>query len=157
MVIIWYLTITNSGPSPNCLRKLPALLHEENSIIYGASKTYQPKIKTVYHRRLGGRTLLIQSQTIDREIRPSKRHLSIAETKLPLATKLRQGNIFTGVCQSFCSRGGLCSGGVSVRGGLCLGGSLLGRTPPYSNERAVRILLECILVTKSASGTWTFI
>ena len=86
---------------------------------------------------------------------------------LPPATKLWQGNIFTAVCQSFCSRGvvsvqgglclgGLCpgylclggvSGGVSVRGG----GSLLGRHPPYSNERAVRILLECILVNISFS------
>ena len=27
---------------------------------------------------------------------------------LPFATKLRQGNIFTGVCQSFCSQGGVC-------------------------------------------------
>ena len=63
--------------------------------------------------------------------------------------------------------GGLCSGGSLFRGGLCpegvslqgrgslsrgslsgqslSGGSLLGR-PRYSNERAVRILLECILV-----------
>ena len=36
--------------------------------------------------------------------------------------------------------------GVSVQGGLCPGGSLSGRPPPYGKERAVRILLECILV-----------
>ena len=36
---------------------------------------------------------------------------------LPSATKLRQGNIFTGVCQSFCSRGGLpqCTLGYTPR------------------------------------------
>ena len=34
-------------------------------------------------------------------------HLSsvLFQSVLPPATKLRQGNIFTGVCQSFCSRG----------------------------------------------------
>ena len=47
-------------------------------------------------------------------------------------------------------QGGLCPGGslsreVSVQGGLCPGGSLSKRTP-YGNVRAVRILLECILV-----------
>ena len=107
---------------------------------------------------------------------------------LPPATKLRQGNIFTSVCQEFCPQGsgGLCpsmhhrshdwgvSGGVSVQRGLCPGGlcpggslskgvsvwgvsvqggdlcpvgSLLGR-PPYGNELAVRILLECISCSK---------
>ena len=45
---------------------------------------------------------------------------------------------------------GLCpAGGVSVQqGGLCLGGSLSGR-PPYGKERAVRILLECVLVVEN--------
>ena len=55
--------------------------------------------------------------------------------------------------------GGLCPGGlsggsvqgVSVWGSLCPGGVLsrgvsVTETPRYSNERAVRILLECILV-----------
>ena len=42
---------------------------------------------------------------------------------------------------------GLCPGGVSVQGGLCPGGLCHGDPPPYGNERAVRILLECILVT----------
>ena len=38
--------------------------------------------------------------------------------------------------------------GVSVNGGLCQGGSLSGRPPMllYGYVRAVRILLECILV-----------
>ena len=60
-----------------------------------------------------------------------------------------------------CPGGVLCLGGVSVQGGLCLGeslsrGSLFGEvsvqgvsvreTPTYSYMRAVRILLECILV-----------
>ena len=44
------------------------------------------------------------------------------------------------------SRGGLCLGEVSVQGGLCPGRYLSGRPPPYSEERAVRILLECFLV-----------
>ena len=40
-----------------------------------------------------------------------------------------------------CQRGGsLSRDGVSVRGGLCQG------LPLYGKERAVRILLECILV-----------
>ena len=32
----------------------------------------------------------------------------ISKIYLPSATKLRQGNIFTSVCQEFCSRGGVC-------------------------------------------------
>ena len=55
------------------------------------------------------------------------------------------------------SQGGLCPGGVSVPGsGLCprvvsvwgvsLWGGLCEGDPPNGNERAVRILLECILV-----------
>ena len=51
-------------------------------------------------------------------------------------------------------QGGVSVQGVSVQGGLCLGGlsrgSLSGRPPsrrpPYSNEQALRILLEYILV-----------
>ena len=50
---------------------------------------------------------------------------------------LGQGNVFTGVCQSFCSQGE----GVSV-----WGVDPPGQRPPYGKERAVRILLECILV-----------
>ena len=38
---------------------------------------------------------------------------------------LGQGNIFTSVCQEFCSRGGcLLLGGCLVRGGLVLGGAV---------------------------------
>ena len=58
--------------------------------------------------------------------------------------------------------GGLCQRvsvrGVSVQDGLCLGGSLSGRhldrdSPPYGNERAVHILLECILVLNTDTKT----
>ena len=47
--------------------------------------------------------------------------------------------------------GGLCQGlypGGFVQEGVCPGGSLLGRPPHHSNEWAVRILLECILVRR---------
>ena len=83
---------------------------------------------------------------------------------LPPATKLRQGNVFTPVCQSFCSRGE----GVSVREpppprqkspwtetpGQTPPGQESPRsetppraeiTPPYGNQRAVSILLELLL------------
>ena len=40
---------------------------------------------------------------------------------------------------------GSLSRGVSVWGGLCPGGGLCHGDPPYGNERAVRILLKCIL------------
>ena len=80
---------------------------------------------------------------------------------LPPATKLGQGYIFTGVCDSVnggggvCSQGclllgeGVCSRGVSAPGG---GGCLLPGGVPGGDPlgrpllRAVRILLECILV-----------
>ena len=65
-------------------------------------------------------------------------------------TKLREGNVFTPVCDSV-------HRGSSIQGGLCLGWSLskggggsLSRgvsvRPMYGKERAVCILLECILV-----------
>ena len=85
-----------------------------------------------------------------------------------------EGYVFTGICDSvhrgsLCpnmhhrpykldklsslSGGGLClgvsggslSGGSLTRGSLTRGVSVRG-DPPYGNERAVRILLECILV-----------
>ena len=55
--------------------------------------------------------------------------------------------MFTRVCDSV--QGGsrsLSRGGVSVLGGLCPGCLCHGDPPPYGNERAVRILLECVLV-----------
>ena len=59
---------------------------------------------------------------------------------------------------SFCSQGGSLSSGDSIHRHLCPRGSLSRGTlfrgslcqedpPPYGNERAVRILLECILVS----------
>ena len=63
--------------------------------------------------------------------------------------KLREGNIFTPVCDSVHMGGGSLSTG-SVKGSLSRGSltraSLSGRGCPYGKERAVRILLECILV-----------
>ena len=63
---------------------------------------------------------------------------------------LGQGKVFYSHL-SFCSQGGLCLGGpcpgeslsrgVSVQRGLCQG------EPPCGKQRAVRILLECILVS----------
>ena len=70
---------------------------------------------------------------------------------------LGQGNIFTSVCHSFCPRGSLppgesaSGGGSDSSGGLHKGGGI-GQTPlsrvlqDTVNKRAVRILLECILV-----------
>ena len=41
---------------------------------------------------------------------------------LPPATKLRQGNVFTPICQSFCSQGGMHGWGCAWQGGSCGGG-----------------------------------
>ena len=77
-----------------------------------------------------------------------------------------QGNIFTPVCHSFCSQGGClpqCMLGYPPPGpGTPHGPAPLEQTPPRDqtpptgnrlqhtvNERPVRILLECILVTIS--------
>ena len=65
-----------------------------------------------------------------------------------------QGGLCLGVSiqEGLCPEGGLClEGGLYPerglsRGGLCLGGSL--SSPRYGNERAVRILKECILVLR---------
>ena len=91
---------------------------------------------------------------------------------LPPATKLRQGNVFTPVCgRGSLSRRWASVQGVSVQAGHCPGeeglcpgwGSLSGSSlsmgvsvqrvsvqgdppPKYGYVRAVRILLECILV-----------
>ena len=65
------------------------------------------------------------------------------------------GSLFWGLCSGESLSWGLCLG-VSVHGGSLFGGLCLRRisvqgvsvreNPPYGNERAVRILLECILV-----------
>ena len=77
---------------------------------------------------------------------------------------LGKGNIFTGVCLStrgvYVHRGVSVQGGVSVRGSfsperVSVWGSLSGR-PPYSYVRAVRILLECILVPVNSCVTVNF-
>ena len=74
---------------------------------------------------------------------------------------LKVGSLSEGVglCRGVGSLGGFCPGGLCpgdlCPGGLCPGGLYLGvsvqwgslsKTPPYGKERAVRILLECILV-----------
>ena len=63
-----------------------------------------------------------------------------------------QGGSLSGcLCLGGSVQGGLCLG-VSVWGSLCPGGLCAGgspspaQRPSYGNERAVRILLECILV-----------
>ena len=56
---------------------------------------------------------------------------------LPPANKICEGYVFTPVCQSFCSQGGTWAGTPPPE--QCM----LGDT---GNKRAVRILLECILV-----------
>ena len=72
---------------------------------------------------------------------------------LPPATKLGQGYIFTGVCHSVnrgecLLRGGAGPEGVSGPGGLPAPRGGLVETPPsgWPLLRAVRILLECLLV-----------
>ena len=86
--------------------------------------------------------------------RESYRTVLILPTLLPPANEVfGQGNVFTRVCHSvhrgrwFASKGGLHQLGFASRGGLHLEG--VGRPIPQSdtvNERAVPILLECILV-----------
>ena len=93
---------------------------------------------------------------------------------LPPANEVCEGYVFTPVCQSFCS-GGVGSGsrefciggglhpgqGSASRGGLHPGGlhpGGLDRPHPHRilrdtvNERAVCILLECILVTSATTS-----
>ena len=62
-------------------------------------------------------------------------------------TKLREGNVFTGVCQSFCSQGGGVGSYVGAEGGYSAPGHMgPGILRGTVNKRAVRILLEYILV-----------
>ena len=121
-------------------------------------------------------TWLIQILQYGMNFYPINQMLNLFKNKfLPPATKLRHVSVILfkegGLCPSIhhrshgqeglclrgsLSRGGLCSGGslsrgVSVQGGLCLmslcpWGDPRQRPPLYSNARALRILLECILV-----------
>ena len=76
----------------------------------------------------------------------------ISKILLPPATKLGQGYIFTGVCDSVHGGGGgawlLGAGCAWLLGGMrgCGGEGVRGIRQDTVNERAVRILLECILV-----------
>ena len=97
--------------------------------------------------------------------------LNLFFTKFITARKrsLGQGNIFIGVCQEFCSQGGYLLRGVPAPGGCSQGGvpapqmggacscpggggvpapgGVAGGDPPkLLLLRAVRILLECILI-----------
>ena len=78
---------------------------------------------------------------------------------LPPANEVCEAYVFTGVCLSGGMRGrGACVAGrgVCVAGGACEAGGMHGRGVAHTfpqqilrdtvNERAVRILLECILV-----------
>ena len=72
------------------------------------------------------------------------RNLIEVLTSIVIARKrsLRQGNVFTHVCDSV-HKEGVSVQGVSVQGGSLCKGGLCHET---AEERAVRILLECILV-----------
>ena len=62
---------------------------------------------------------------------------------LPPATKLGQGNVFTGICDSLNGGGCLL---LPEGGGCLLPGGAGGDPPGWLLLHAVRILLECILV-----------
>ena len=70
--------------------------------------------------------------------------LQVFKILLAPANEVCEGYVFTGVCLS--TGGGSPSGGSLSRGGGLCQGDPPDRDPPYSNEQAVRILLECILV-----------
>ena len=67
----------------------------------------------------------------------------------------RGGSLSGGSLSRWSLSGGGVLGGLSRLGGLCPGwgvsvqGGSLSRIPPYSNERVVRILLECIIIMKT--------
>ena len=77
-------------------------------------------------------------------------------------TKLREGNVFTGVCQSVHGGGEYGAFPPYPRDRIPLGTAPPsaglhhpGRYPPQQQKRAVRILLECFLVLLFVSGTCT--
>ena len=102
--------------------------------------------------QLGCYIHLLKNKLFNLQTQAMSRSLHIRRALLPAATKLGQGNVFTGVCDSV------------HRGGVCLSACWDTTTPPGAdiprdqtsppgsrrqhtvNERPVRILLECILV-----------
>ena len=85
-------------------------------------------------------SVLLYLKRWSRLLRQRAKVVNFKPQYFPPANEVCEGNVFTGV---FLFTGG--GGGVSVQGGLCPVGAQSGR-PPYGKERAVRILLECILV-----------
>ena len=84
---------------------------------------------------------------------------STCPNSLPPANEVCEGYVFTPICQSFCSLGGVCprcTSSPAIRGRLPPPTPDQRQTPPplpeqcmlgnTGNKRAVRILLECILV-----------
>ena len=62
------------------------------------------------------------------------------------------GEACKGVCVGDVCGGGMCGSGTCMVGGACMAGGMRGRLCAYVQERrpfkrAVRILLECILVS----------
>ena len=83
-------------------------------------------------------------------------HIFVCAKKTLRWTKLRKGNVFTPVCQSFCSQGGVCPSACWDTP-LPWADTPPGRHPPANDPngrwlllRTVRILLECILVISNS-------
>ena len=103
-----------------------------------------------------GREFLVRepvpAERVDREVQPSLReHKYGCQIRLNTQTRCsdyyRPQTKFAKVMFSHLSVSHSVHRGVSVQMGRSLSrGSLSWRLPPYGNERAVRILLECILV-----------
>ena len=91
---------------------------------------------------------------MDKDVCKKKGNLTLTYMFLPPATKLGQGYIFTGVCDSVHRGGGSWSGGVPGPGGCLFGGGTWSGGVPGGDSpsgrlllRMVRSLLECILVS----------
>ena len=59
---------------------------------------------------------------------------------------LGKGNIFTGMCQSFCPQGSFQRAYHPGGGGVRESKGAMKEPPTLFNKRAIRILLECIIV-----------
>ena len=78
-------------------------------------------------------------------------HKGLFLSFLPSATKLWQGNVFTPVCQSFCSQGGVCLNACwdTPPAGTPLAGTPPGQahpwagTPPWAGTLTSRYTLTC--------------